>query len=386
MLQVSISKEGLDHEWDSFLETTPDCCYQQSSLWAKLKARGWRHLRLVVRESDTIVGGVQALLRPLPLFGTVGYVDKGPVIASDNPAIQEFVLDQLDRVARAEHILFLKIQPPYGAEELAQRLLERGGRRNEISVTALATPVIDIRPEPDAILARMHPKARYNIRRAERKGVTVRECTEADIPAVHRLAEIHAKFQRYTPGSLDHYYDVWSTLSPGSHFCAFLAEYEGEALAASTNIVFGDVITNKVFADNGRHRDLNATSLLHWKTILWGREHGCARYDLGGIQMEDARAIVNGEPFPDTHAGGIARFKMSFGSQLMFRPGVCDVSYLWPRRLTGRLVPALIKMKPLLNFLIGSSLARGIRGRDRRAKRAAAKTLPAVSWPCGAEE
>jgi peptidoglycan pentaglycine glycine transferase (the first glycine) len=355
-MDISISKEGLDPEWDCFLETLPDNLYPQSSLWAKLKAPGgWKHLRLVVREHDRIVGGVQMLLRSLPLVGTVGYVSKGPVIASDDPAVQEFILNQLDRVARAEHIRFLKVQPAQGAEDLAQRLVERGARPSAIAIGPLATLRVDLRPDPEDIMAQMHRSTRSNIRRAERRGVTVRVGTEADVPTWFRLRKLHAKQRGYDCGSEDYHYRLWSTFSPGDHFCPLVAEYEGQVLAAKSNIAFGDVMLDYHLVDNGLYKELNAPSLLHWRSMLWAKEHGYAWYDFGGLtSIEAARAILNGEPIPDTKWGRVARFKRSFGGQLMFYPGVYDISYVWPRRLTGQMIPILLNettKKLLLSLL-----------------------------------
>lgn len=357
MLEVSISKEGLDPEWDSFLETRPDGCYQQSSLWAKLKATiGWKHLRLVARERGGIIGGAQILLRPLRAFGAVGYVSKGPVIASDGPMVQRFVLDQLDRVARKEHILFLKMQPSYGTEDVAQRLLERGALPSETVVVSQATARVDIRPEPEAILARMPSNRRGHIRRAERKGVLVREGTEADMPIFHRLIKIHSQQKGYYPYPKDYHYNLWSIFSSKGRACLLVAEHEGEVLAARMNIAFGDVTFAMFVGDSGRCRELNAQSLLTWKAMLWGKEKGCVWYDFGGVSMCAAKATRNNEPIPDTRRGRLDKFKLSFGSQLIVRPGAYDVSYVWPRRLTGRMVPAILKMRPLLSSLIGGSL------------------------------
>ena len=370
MLEVSFSKERLDPEWDRFLENMPHSCYQQGSLWAKLRAvQGWRPLRLVVRRHGQIVGGVQMLLRPLPLFGTVGFVSKGPIVAPDDPAVQEFVLDQLDRVARAEHIFFLKIQLPHGADGLGRRLLERDAQPSEIPVTPRATACFDIRPEPEAILARMHHKTRYNIRRADRVGVAIRRGTEADIPTLYRLAKIHAKLRGYGSSGVEKsYYDLWSVLSSSDHICLFMAEYKGDVFAANASVLFGDTVTNRWLVDDGRYRNLNAHSRLHWEVVLWGKERGCAWYNLGKIAMPVARALMEGEPPPDTGRGWQARFKMSFGSRLMVSPGVYDVSYLRPRRLTGRLIPLLINMGPLLRLLIGGRLGGHVRRRHRETQ------------------
>jgi len=366
MLEVSVSKDGLDPEWDRFLETKPDGCYQQSSLWAELKARfGWKPLRLVVKRQGEIVGGTQALLRPLTLFGSVGYVSKGPVVASDDPVLLEFLLDQLDHAAKTEHILFLKIQPAYGAERVAQCLLQRGAIPSETSVVPVAAPRTDISPEPEAILARMHYKTRYNIRRAERKGMSVRIGTEADMHTFHRLVKVHSEQQGYSPSPDNYRYDLWSTFSTRGRACLLVAEYEGEILSATVILAFGDAVFSLYLVDSGQHRDLNPQSLLQWKAMLWGKEQGCAWYDFGGLNMSTVKTIMSDESLPDTRAGSLARYKMSFGSQLVFRPRACDVSFVWPRRLTGRMAPVLMdmNMRPLLRSLIGGSIYGDFRSR-----------------------
>lgn len=357
MLEVSVSKDGLDSEWDNFLETRPDGCYQQSSLWAKVKASGgWKQLRLLVKENGEIVGGAQVLLRSLRSFGSVGYVSKGPVFASNDPEIQEFFLNQLDRVAKAEHILFLKIQPPYSEEDLAERLLKRGALLSETAVVSQATARVDICSEPDAILDHMPRKKRQDIRRAERRGVTVREGTEADMATFHYLVKAHGDRQNYHPYAQNFRHNVWSIFGPGDHSCLLLAEYQEQTLAAMIVISFGDVVFALFIGDSGCHKDLNAHSVLHWKAMLWGKERNCAWYDFGGISVATATAIIKNEPIPDTRSGRLDRFKMSFGSQVLLRPGACDISYVWPSRLTGRMVPAVMKMQPLLRSLLGGSL------------------------------
>lgn len=101
--------------------------------------------------------------------------------------------------------------------------------------------------------------------------------------------------------------------------------------------------------------------------MLWGKKHGCNWFDFGGVRGDYAEALERGEPLPDTKPARIAWFKHSFGSQLVYRPGVYDVSYVWPRALTLRILPLLPKMQPLLSFLIGGSLTRYVRVRNRGA-------------------
>ena len=75
-----------DHDvgmWDAFLTKVPRAPYQQSSLWAKVKAgQGWRSALVTVTRDGSIHGGAQLLYRSIPLVGAVGFVARGPVLAS----------------------------------------------------------------------------------------------------------------------------------------------------------------------------------------------------------------------------------------------------------------------------------------------------------------
>jgi len=107
--------------------------------------------------------------------------------------------------------------------------------------------------------------------------------------------------------------------------------------------------------------------------MLWAKEHGYAWYDFGGIDPSAARAIQNENALPDTITGRRAKFKKSFGGQVIFRPGVYDMSFVWPRQLTIRMVPALIRIIPLLSPLIGVGLSGYIQMHDRATREVAFK-------------
>src|SRR4051794_9934694 len=67
---------------------------------------------ILVRDGGQIVGGCQLLVRSVPLIGAIGYVPRGPVLASRDPAALDAVLDALRDHARRRRILLLKVQPP----------------------------------------------------------------------------------------------------------------------------------------------------------------------------------------------------------------------------------------------------------------------------------
>ena len=356
-MDIHVSHELSDADWDRFLETQPDGCYQQSSLWARLKATGgWRPLRITATDGDQIIGGAQILLRSIGHLGTVGYISKGPVIASDEPTVQDYVLDELDRVCKKERVLFLKIQPSAEGKAIAQRLRMRGAQPSKDAVVPSAVACIDLRPDLEVVLARIKKTRRRAIRYAEQMGISVREGTRADLPTFTHLVRALARLQGFHGYSQEYCQRLGELLIDAGKGCLLMAECEGDVVSAMLCTYFGDVAFPLIVGDSYRCIKLSPQSLLDWRAIVWGKGVGCSWYDLADIDDTVARTIAEGRPIPDTRAGNLARYKMSFGSRLVFRPKAHDVSYVWPRSLTVRLAPIAARVRPLVKMALGGSL------------------------------
>src|SRR3989442_1488393 len=59
-----------DPGWDDFLTRVPRPPYQQSSVWARVKAaQGWRSALVTLTRDGSVHGGAQLLYRSIPLAG-----------------------------------------------------------------------------------------------------------------------------------------------------------------------------------------------------------------------------------------------------------------------------------------------------------------------------
>ena len=115
-LQVAATEDDDRSAWDAFLVKVPRAPYQQSSLWAKVKAgQGWRSARMTVTRDGSIHAGAQLLYRAIPLAGAVGFVACGPILASDDPALAATAAEGLQRLAAACNVIYLIVQPTRGA-------------------------------------------------------------------------------------------------------------------------------------------------------------------------------------------------------------------------------------------------------------------------------
>ncbi|NLE75455.1 MAG: peptidoglycan bridge formation glycyltransferase FemA/FemB family protein, partial [Chloroflexi bacterium] len=193
---MQVSMVQVDGRWDGWLQELPSAHALQSSGWAEFKAGyGWQPQALRLHEGEQTQALALLLVRRLRgLPWGVGYVPKGPCLRDpDRLDLWQDVLAALERLARRERLLFVKIDPDVerpADDEIAplpQLLGQRGWQASAEQVQFRNTVLLDLTPEPEALLEAMHPKTRYNIRLAARRGVTVRPGTGSDLPAFYHL-------------------------------------------------------------------------------------------------------------------------------------------------------------------------------------------------------
>ncbi|MGE5265593.1 MAG: lipid II:glycine glycyltransferase FemX [Acidobacteriota bacterium] len=306
----------------------------QSAAWGILKSRfGWTALRLALGQNGAWMAGAQVLFRRLPLGLCLAYVPRGPV--GDPSQRQPFavLLDALISAAKARGAFALKIEPDWHTPSVWTLPLAGGPQpwRVEAGLTIqpAATLHVDLTPEPDAILAAMKPKWRYNIRLAERKGVSVRQGGADDISRFYRLLEITGARDRFGIHSLDYYRAAFDLLQ--DHARLFLAEYEGELLAAIFVTAFGADGIYLYGASGNAHRERMPNHAVQWAAMQWAKSRGCTRYDLWGIPDPEGKDKERSGETPSRNEGslpeGLYRFKQGFGGKVVRYAGPCDIVF-----------------------------------------------------------
>ena len=301
-------------EWDAFLDQYPDAHLLQTSAWGELKARfGWSVRRVIDGG-----GGAQVLFRRLPLGLTLAYVPKGP-LGEWIPSL----LGALTEVCRRMRAFALKVEPDAAdGQELAEALTTHGFLPSPHMVQPRRTLTIDLRPSEDASLARMHPKTRYNIRLAARKGVTVRPTT--DIGAFGRMMRETGVRDRFSVHSTD-YYQAAFDLFHASGACELLeAEAEGQSLAYLMVFARGRRAWYFYGASGSQQRERMPTYLLQWEAMSWAKARGCVEYDMWGVPDADLEALEQEFARRSDGLWGVYRFKRGFGGTLVRSLGAWD--------------------------------------------------------------
>lgn len=214
--------------------------------------------------------------------------------------------------------VFVRIEPGKVTEAEIKKFKLRGVTKNSLlsgQASPKATRVLDISGTEEEILARMKSKTRYNIRLAERKGVTVKVFDNADV-LYDLLRKTAQRDKGYAPHERSYYTKMIKGLAGNDTVHIFTAEYKGEFLAAIVVSFFGEVATYLHGGFNDSKRNLMAPYLCQWEGIKYAKEHGCKYYDFWGIAESDD---------PGDSWAGISRFKEGFGGEKLVFPGAYDI-------------------------------------------------------------
>ncbi len=165
------------------------------------------------------------------------------------------------------------------------------------------------------MLAAMKPKCRYNIRLAEKRGVTVRVVPVIDGDDARLLYDMYAETAQrdgFLIREAAYYFDAWRAMNA----IGFVAEKDGEPLGGIVLFTFAKRAWYFYGMSRNAGREHMPNYLLQWAAMRWARDQGCEVYDWWG-------APENPDDENDSMAG-VWRFKQSFGAQFVEGVGAWD--------------------------------------------------------------
>lgn len=290
--------------------------YMQTSLWGKARPE-WSWLGVILRGRSRETLATAALLyRNSRLPGRrFFYIPRGPVFTT-LPQYRELMAFLIPWV-RNQGGYILRSDPAVGAADREFRLLaeELGFRFDPRADFGTFQPKVVHQVQltnltEEELLAGFHPKTRYNIRLAQRRGVSVRQVGTEQLWIFHRMMEQTAKRTGFLPRSERFFRNL--LLAGQNEVSLLLAEREGEYLAGAIEVIQGSRAwyAYGCSEDSGRRDMPNA--LLQWEMMRRALHSGCTVYDMRGVEW-----TPGGE--------GLQRFKQGFGGQQLEYTGQMDL-------------------------------------------------------------
>ena len=311
-------------EYEAFVQSHPKGNFTQSYLWGKQKPM-WQWDAIAVRGEDgAIRGSLAVMTRKVPGIGrTLMYGCRGPVCDLDDRETFSQLLDGAKALAKKYKSYVIKIDPDVPSSNTAFSSMlqsfgfraKEGGKNFEAIQPRYVFRLNVEGKTEEELLANFHQKWRYNIRLAERKGVTVRICGKEMVPAFSDLMLTTGVRDGFVTRKPEYFAAMLDNL--GEHARLYMAfDPNDTPIAGTLAIHYGDKVWYLYGASSNEHRNLMPNYLLQWRMMQWAVETNCRIYDFRG---------VSGDVSEDNPLYGLFRFKQGFGGDFTKFVGEMDL-------------------------------------------------------------
>jgi peptidoglycan pentaglycine glycine transferase (the first glycine) len=357
--------------WNSIISILPDPHFLQTYEWGQVKAKyGWTPLYAIWTDDgrfsifkdtdhwslDTAHCVAAALILKRQILRnafaarlSILYSPKGPLLDWSNETLRNRVLNDLQFFAKKQGAIFLKMDPDVvlgtGASDSVDNIIDNGGqvvmsemkRRgwgySSDQIQFKNTILLDLNPTEDELLARMKQKTRYNIRLAEKKGVSLRVGNLDDLPMLYKMYAETSVRDGFVIRDEGYYKTVWNIfMNSNEPTCEpLIAEVNGEPVAAIFVFYFAGRAYYVYGMSRDVHREKMPAYLLQWEAMKRAKANGCVIYDLWGAP----------DVFVESDSmWGVYRFKEGLGGKVVRTLGAWDYAPnpLW-YKLYSEIIP-----------------------------------------------
>ena len=360
--------------WNSIISKLPGPHFLQTYEWGRVKAKyGWSPLYAVWTadgkfsvfkdtdhwslNTDDCVAAALILKRQILRDGfaarlSILYSPKGPLLDWTNESLRNRVLNDLQSLAKKQGAIFLKVDPDVvlgtgvpktggdvidnGGQAVMSELKQRGWGYSSDQIQFKNTVLVDLNPSEEEILGRMKQKTRYNIRLAEKKGVTVRVGTRDELPILYKMYAETSVRDGFVIRDEGYYQTVWDLFMNSNEPTSkpLIAEVNDEPVAAIFVFYFAGRAYYVYGMSRDAHREKMPTYLLQWEAMKRAKAKGCNVYDLWGAP----------DVFDKSDSmWGVYRFKDGLGGKVVRTLGAWDFAPnpLW-YKLYSEIIPRVL--------------------------------------------
>lgn len=307
------SQEEISH-WNNHIIANPDGgnIFQTKEFSVLKAASHWTPRYLLVENVYILI-----LERYIPLLGKFWYAPKGPGITTAQELKR--ILQTLKQFAKKQHVFMIKCEPDLiKTDEMIHEMTDYGFiMSGGIQVTNTIT--LDISPSVEDIVSRFSSKTRYNIRAAQKAGITTAVVpindTNSDIfyDMLYNLVNGKAALR-----SREYVKKFWQLHDEAGTGVFMFAELDGRVVATDFLILLGTKGNRKDAASIRDSSIRGASALLEVEAIRYMKEKGITFYDLCGSPPSDRIK----DPTHPYYGFGV--FKAGFNSHVTDFVGSCD--------------------------------------------------------------
>jgi len=289
----------------------------QSWAWGKARKKmGLKILRLGEFKGNQLINVYTITFHKIPFISyLIGYLPRS-VVPSQK------ITDFLFQYGKKNKIIFIKIEPYFNKSQILNSKFQIKNKKYKIEKSPHPlfpdwTQILDITLSEEELLKNMHPKTRYNIRLAQKKGVIIKE--ESNIKGFEIFSKLYfetCRRQGYFGHDLKYHQIVWESLKNKiAHI--LIAYYQNEPLAAYQIWIYKNVAYYTYGGSSIKYRNLMGNNLLMWEAIKLAKNLGAKKFDMWGSLPP---SYSSNHPW-----AGFTRFKQGYGGKFIKMPGSFDL-------------------------------------------------------------
>ncbi len=299
---------------DNFVaQKHPEANFLQTSSWGKVyEIDGEKVFYLGLYDNDDLHGTAVVIVKNAKR-GRYLEIPGGPILDWDHEPryVKEF-MNQIAEVAKTENCVFVRMRPNISDTDEHRKIAQSCGlKQAPMHLHAEHTVMLDLRYTEDELLKDMRRQTRYEVRRAQKLGITVTFDTSK-----HAFAEFYdlqletAKRQNFIPSSREFIMAQHDAFAGAARI--YTAALDGKPLAKGLVIMQAPEAIYHEAASTEEGRKLPGAYALQWQVIRDARNLGFKRYNLFGIAPPNS---------PHHRYAGVTTFKTGFGgNQVTYLP------------------------------------------------------------------
>jgi lipid II:glycine glycyltransferase (peptidoglycan interpeptide bridge formation enzyme) len=268
----------------------------QTSYWAEFR-RKWGNEVI-----ETPYGIIT--LHKIPFFNfKIGMFIKGP-------APDKEMLEHLKTLGIKNKIIFIKLEPNAVKAEKILNILKSSGAVPGKTLFTPTTFWIDLTPTEEEILKSFSGKTRYNIRVAQKHGVSVQiDNSQKAFDSYLHLTKETAGRQGFYAHSAKYHKLMWHILQNNGIANLLTATYKGKIISTWVLFSWHGFLYYPYGASSDEYKNVMANNLMMWEAIKFGKKQGLTTFDLWG--REEGK--------------GFTRFKEGFNPKVVEFLGTWDL-------------------------------------------------------------
>lgn len=297
--------------WEQALQQFEEANLLQSWQWGAMnESLGNKVTRRIVVRDNEIVGALSCITKDAKR-GRYLEVAGGPLIDWTNPNLVEATIGELRNIGKQHNCVFVRMRPQLLDEKAHQESMQQiGAKPSLMHVTADHTSIVDLTQNTDILLSNMRQQTRYEVRRAEKRGVKIEQIEPLEnIEIFHDMQVNTASRQNFYPPSLEFLRAICENF--GRQARMYRASKDGETLNLAIVISQGNEAAYFEAASTSQARREPGAYAIVWQAMQDAKNAGIKNFNLWGTAP----------PHLDNHRySGVTTFKRGFGGR--------DVAYL----------------------------------------------------------